>query len=695
MDTTPPPDAAADAPDGAGAGLFETSLHSLPLIARGKVRDNYAVGDDRILMVASDRISAFDVVMNEPIPGKGRLLTEMALFWFDKLKHIVPNHLTGDDPESVVAPDEREQVRGRSMLVKRLTPLPIEAVVRGYLAGSGWKEYQASGTVCGVPLPPGLQLASKLPAPIFTPATKAEAGHHDENIDFARASELVGAERAAEVRDVAIRLYNEAAAYALTRGIVIADTKFEFGVDEHDRLVLMDEVLTPDSSRFWPAGDVRVGSNPRSFDKQGLRNWLETLDPNGQTWNKSSPPPSLPRNVVADCAHRYRSASRALLEHSHKRHPTMLRVPGQVQRLDDQIARSGSSSERMCLRAERVAVLARLGIVEEAQHLLKSAREEVLPDADALTLAWLNIAEGLVAIQTQGGNAAMVKMRRAEAIASATGVARIDALAKASIAHLLWGDLDASGAVQLASRALEIASEEDHASRARAWLVLAEIASLSGDQVRGDAWFGLARHHSTLGGDDAAKRALNYNRASVENMLLRQRILTSGLNPRGDTPPLSHLLSTNFDAMIGIQADELLLFQRAGLLSILGHAADALALYEFCSVHPKHAWAMREQPVRLAHESWCLSRTGNFDRARSIAEQAYSQLTEKTHIDDKACVYSILGHVYSDIGDPINSASYSARGVELWAQFRKVQEGWSQLCDEASTRIVIQPLDLS
>ena len=204
--------------------LFESSLHSLPLIARGKVRENYAVGEGRMLMVASDRLSAFDVVMREPIPGKGRVLTQMALFWFDRLAHVVPNHLTGDDPESVVADDEREQVRGRSMLVKKLKPLPIEAVVRGYLAGSGWKEYRQTGSVCGVPLPPGLKNASRLPAPIFTPATKAEMGHHDENIDFEQAGDVIGAELAAKVRDIAIRLYSEAAKIALAKGIIIADT---------------------------------------------------------------------------------------------------------------------------------------------------------------------------------------------------------------------------------------------------------------------------------------------------------------------------------------------------------------------------------------------------------------------------------------------------------------------------------------
>ena len=293
--------------------LHQSRLHSLPLLARGKVRDNYAVGTDRLLMVASDRISAFDVVMGEPIPGKGALLTRMALFWFDRLAPIVPNHLTGQAPESVVAPDEAAQVRDRSMLVKRLRPLPIEAVVRGYLAGSGWKEYQEHGAVCGVALPPGLRNASRLPTPIFTPATKAEAGAHDENIAFEQAAALIGAERAAEVRDVALRLYSEAAAYALQRGIVIADTKFEFGLDDEDRLTLMDEVLTPDSSRFWPLASWREGANPPSYDKQYLRDWLEQAQVDGRPWNKQAPAPALPAEVVQATARRYEEAARVLM----------------------------------------------------------------------------------------------------------------------------------------------------------------------------------------------------------------------------------------------------------------------------------------------------------------------------------------------------------------------------------------------
>jgi phosphoribosylaminoimidazole-succinocarboxamide synthase len=277
-------------------------------MARGKVRDNYAVGSDRILMIASDRLSAFDVVMGEPITGKGELLTRMALFWFDKLAGVVPNHLTGEDPTRVVAPDEVGQVRGRAMLVKRLKPLPVEAVVRGYLAGSGWKEYQQDGAVCGVALPPGLKNASRLPQPIFTPATKAEMGEHDENISFARMSQIIGAELAERVRSVSIELYQRAAAYALTRGIIIADTKFEFGLDEQGTLTLMDEVLTPDSSRYWPVESYAEGINPPSYDKQFVRDWLEQAQVNGAPWKKKAPAPALPAEVIERTAAKYREA---------------------------------------------------------------------------------------------------------------------------------------------------------------------------------------------------------------------------------------------------------------------------------------------------------------------------------------------------------------------------------------------------
>ena len=293
--------------------LHTSQLGSLPLLARGKVRDNYAVGDNRILMVASDRISAFDVIMGEPIPGKGALLTQMALWWFEQLKDIVPNHLTGDAPESVVSAEEVAQVAGRSMLVRRLKPIPVEAVVRGYLAGSGWKEYQESQSVCGVPLLAGLKNASKLPATIYTPAAKAAVGEHDENISFERTVEMIGADLAAKIRDVSIQLYERAAAIALKKGIIIADTKFEFGLDDAGQLVLMDEVLTPDSSRYWPAESYQEGSNPPSFDKQFLRDWLEQAQVDGRPWGKTAPAPKLPDEVIAQTAAKYREAMQRLL----------------------------------------------------------------------------------------------------------------------------------------------------------------------------------------------------------------------------------------------------------------------------------------------------------------------------------------------------------------------------------------------
>jgi phosphoribosylaminoimidazole-succinocarboxamide synthase len=283
--------------------MYQSSISSLPLVGRGKVRDIYAVDKDKLLIVTTDRLSAYDVILPTPIPEKGRVLTELANFWFARLAAIVPNHLTGIDPESVVAPDEREQVRGRGIVVKRMEPLPVEAVVRGYLEGSGWKEYQESGSVCGVKLPAGLKRASKLPQPIFTPATKAEAGHHDENITFEETAKLVGAGRANAIRDTAIALYVAAADFALTRGIIIADTKFEFGVDASGKLHLIDEALTPDSSRFWPLATYREGTSPESFDKQYVRNWLDSIG-----FDRKPPAPPMPDEVALKTSQKYQEA---------------------------------------------------------------------------------------------------------------------------------------------------------------------------------------------------------------------------------------------------------------------------------------------------------------------------------------------------------------------------------------------------
>jgi len=287
--------------------LYESSIKSLPFLHRGKVRDIYAVGDDKLLVIQSDRLSAFDVILPTPVPGKGRVLTALSFFWFEKLGHVIPNHLTGVAPESVVTPGERDQVAGRAMVVRRLKPLPIEAIARGYIIGSGWKDYQRTGAICGIALPAGLREAEKLPAPIFTPSTKAAIGKHDENIPFAEVERLLGAARASAVRDATLSLYTQAADYARTRGIIIADTKFEFGVDDAGQLNLIDEALTPDSSRFWPADQYRVGMSPPSFDKQFVRDWLET-----QRWNKQPPAPELPADVLAKTAEKYREAFRLL-----------------------------------------------------------------------------------------------------------------------------------------------------------------------------------------------------------------------------------------------------------------------------------------------------------------------------------------------------------------------------------------------
>ena len=287
--------------------VLETHLNSLELLHRGKVRDIYAVDAGRLLVVQTDRLSAFDVILPTPVPGKGRLLTAMSNFWFRRLAHVIPNHLLDTPPESLVDASEQAQVEGRAFVVRRLKPLPVEAIVRGYLAGSGWKDYQKTQRICGIPLPAGLKEAQQLPQPLFTPSTKAAIGAHDENISFAEMEKIIDPQLAAQVRDKTIQLYSEAAAYALTRGIIIADTKFEFGLDPAGKLYLIDEALTPDSSRFWPKEQYRVGSNPPSFDKQFVRDWLEA-----QKWNKQPPAPALPDDVLRKTAEKYEEALRLL-----------------------------------------------------------------------------------------------------------------------------------------------------------------------------------------------------------------------------------------------------------------------------------------------------------------------------------------------------------------------------------------------
>jgi phosphoribosylaminoimidazole-succinocarboxamide synthase len=290
------------------SALHESNLTSLKFLHRGKVRDLYEVDADHLLIVQTDRLSAFDVILPTPIPGKGEVLTAVSNFWFKKLGNIIPNHLSGIDPESVVKTDaERVQVRGRAFVTRKLKPLPIEAIVRGYLAGSGWKDYQRTGSVCGILLPSGMKEAQKLPQPIFTPSTKAPAGAHDENISFKEAKNLLGADMAEQVKNATLALYTQAAEYALTRGIIIADTKFEFGTDAAGKLYLIDEALTPDSSRFWPADQYKIGTNPPSFDKQFVRDWLESSG-----WNKQPPAPQVPADVLQKTADKYREAQRLL-----------------------------------------------------------------------------------------------------------------------------------------------------------------------------------------------------------------------------------------------------------------------------------------------------------------------------------------------------------------------------------------------
>jgi phosphoribosylaminoimidazole-succinocarboxamide synthase len=291
------------------SGILETNLKSLPFLHRGKVRDIYAVGDDKLLVVQTDRLSAFDVILDDPIPNKGKILTAMSNFWFDKYGYMMPTHVTGIEAVDVVAADEASQVEGRAIVVKKLTPLGIEAIVRGYLIGSGWKDYQKTGMVCGIALPPGLQEAQKLPETLFTPSTKAPMGQHDENISFEEAEKIVGADVAAQVRDLALKLYTEAAAFAATRGIIIADTKFEFGLDAAGTVHLIDEILTPDSSRFWPTASYQVGMSPPSFDKQFVRDWLETT-----SWNKKAPAPRVPQDVLDQTSAKYAEALRLLTE---------------------------------------------------------------------------------------------------------------------------------------------------------------------------------------------------------------------------------------------------------------------------------------------------------------------------------------------------------------------------------------------
>ena len=370
------------------SAVYNTQIKSLPLLHKGKVRDNYAVRDNKMLIVATDRLSAFDVIMNEPIPEKGAILTQMAQFWFDKLAHIVPNHLTGIAPESVVNPEEAAQVHGRAMVVKRLKALPVEAVVRGYIIGSGWKDYQATGKICGIALPAGLKMAEKLAEPIFTPASKAAVGEHDENISFDEMVKVVGQALAEQIRDVSIRLYKEASDYAATKGIIIADTKFEFGLDEYGQLTLMDEVLTADSSRYWPADEYQVGMSPPSYDKQFVRDYLESLS----DWNKKAPAPMLPATVIEQTAAKYQKAYEVITGQPW----------GGAHRCDNPVVGvvMGSNSDWPVMR-HAVEILQQFGIAYEAQVVSAHRMPEEMFD-----YANRAQAKGLKAIIAGAGGAA-------------------------------------------------------------------------------------------------------------------------------------------------------------------------------------------------------------------------------------------------------------------------------------------------
>ena len=671
-------DPAADEP---AEALFESNLHSLPLIARGKVRDNYAVGTDRILMVASDRISAFDVVMNEAIPGKGKVLTSMALFWFDKLAHIVPNHLTGVDPESVVADDEKALVRGRSMLVRRLKPLPVEAVVRGYLAGSAWKEYEATGSVCGVMLPPGLKNASKLPAPIFTPATKAAMGDHDENIDFERMSEIVGADVAKQMRDVSIRLYSEAAAFALTKGIIIADTKFEFGVDEEERLTLMDEVLTPDSSRFWPVQGHREGANPVSYDKQGVRDWLAMPMTNGGVWDKRPPAPVLPAGLIRTSANTYRRAQMHLLSRPAHLEGRLL------QQLAAEIA-IADPVEADRLRAQQIGYLAGYGRLGQAQAQLRDLRARYEAAPHAVVGPWIIFADSLVDRAAAQHDSSLLKMRRAHALSRISNVSGLHALSAAWLTHLYWNLQHVDTSVSYAIEAFGACIPCDKAALIRLSLVIGEALILSRREDAGQRWYRQARQLSLQIGDVPSLSALTYNLTSVRLMLLRQDVLSgSGLVATGF---VGAKMSQNFDEAMGVTSDARTLLQQARILSLQGDARAALNLFV---AHGK-AVVLEGTRIRsewLSDEAWCQARLGEIQSAIDTAEAARQAIVKDTQIDDLASVCSRLARTYRLVGDSTKAADYQRQSELLWDKYRVMQEDFGARFDAIyhSTETVI------
>lgn len=655
--------------------LYQSTLTSLPLLARGKVRDNYAVGSDRILMVATDRLSAFDVVMSEPIPGKGEVLTKMALFWFDMLKDIVPNHLTGEDPTSVVRPDERDQVRGRSMLVKRLKPLPIEAVVRGYLAGSGWKEYQQSQTVCGVPLPPGLKNASRLPQPIFTPATKADVGEHDENISFERACEIVGRELAEQVRDVSLRLYTRAAEYALGRGIIIADTKFEFGLDDTGTLTLMDEVLTPDSSRFWPVEGYAEGTSPPSYDKQGVRDWLEGVRIEGKPWDKKAPAPKLPGELAGRLAERYKAVYAALLA------PVVTaRI---IRRLDEEIEAHRGSVVAGCAMAKKALHLVRLGHQIQANEILDALHRTYDLEPQPSISAWMHLVEGLACIFLGAAGQPDDKLKRSLAIATAVGDAEVGAVAAAWSAHLAYGVYDLDAFRTHLTKAFALASPGNHQALARAKLIAAVALHLSNRYDLARRFYLEVRGHAASEGDDATVSALMHNLACMCVANMRQRTLDpnivqpSSLSPMGPNALHGADASANYDDLIGASSlSTWVPILQAQAYALQGDTARALEIYEENIADAKDQGLQRVLGYMKADMAWCSLRTRGTTSADDIRAAEDSLASADVLVDDRAATRCRLAAIYRELGSPEEASRQEALAASEWAQFRALQEGF-------------------
>ena len=647
--------------------MLQSSLRSLSLVSRGKVRDNYAVGGDRLLMVATDRLSAFDVVLGKPIPDKGEVLTQMALFWFAQLAHIVPNHLTGDDPLSVVAEDERDSIDGRAMLVRRLEPLPVEAVVRGYLAGSAWTEYRQGGSVCGIAMAPGLVTASKLAAPIFTPATKAPAGEHDENIDFDRMCELVGSDIAMRVRDFSIRLYTAAAEIALKRGIIIADTKFEFGLDRNGELTLMDEILTPDSSRFWPVDQYVSGTNPPSCDKQFVRDWLSRARIDGKPWDKKAPAPDLPEAVVMKTSARYREALKRLVQPA---------LSSYLRRIDAEIDGATEVFDADVLRARRAAYLARRGDFAAARASLVELRARYRAAPDAAVSAWLNLVEGFLSYYGGTGSHALDKVSRALLLSQLAGPRGPQALASAWLAQLYRARQDVEASARHVREALRLAEPSDHAALARASLVVADAFQIADRMDLAAPWHVRARTHATADGDDVTISALMFNIALQRTAIWRRARLSSSLADRSaDNLASTSVDSTeSFDDLIGSHGlKESGTLLRAQAFSLLGKAEQAIAMYDTLIRDDSFESASRLKAECLSDIAWCHARLGQLERARRNAEAAESAVTDAMHTDDRAATYSRLALVYELLLETERARHYRQLADEHWREFGAIQ----------------------